>query len=41
MGIGAYSRLGANFRLGTYSNKYGTLLSMHAVLTFGVVDEIL
>ena len=26
--LGAYSRLGANWRFGTYSNKYGKSLSL-------------
>ena len=32
MGVGAYSRLGANSRLGAYSNKYGKLKAVSSVL---------
>ena len=32
VGVGPYSRLGANSRFGTYSNKYGKLKAVSSVL---------
>ena len=38
MGVGAYSRLGANLRLGAYSNKYGIDFA-HFGQELGIVFE--
>ena len=32
VGVGSYSRLGANSRFGAYSNKYGKLKAVSSVL---------